>query len=64
MSKALQNNTFWWLIVHGVITFANIDIWNTGGTWHWEGSADYAVFTERGVVLLNGLRAGRSSRMD
>lgn len=46
---------FWWLVVYGVITFDNIDQW-TDGEWEYEDSQEYAIFTERGLVLLNELR--------
>ena len=59
--NTIADNTFWWLIVYGVITFDNIDIWNDGVRWHWKSSVDYTVFTDRGVVLLNELRSGRAS---
>jgi len=48
---------FWWLIVYGVITFDNLELWSSDGSWHWIDSVDYTKFTERGVVLLNLLRA-------
>ena len=47
---------FWWLIVYGVITFDNVEQWSDGGEWDYESSEKFAVFTERGVVLLNELR--------
>jgi hypothetical protein len=53
------DNTFWWLIVLGVVTFDNIDIWNSSSVWHWKSSVDFSVFTERGLVLLNELAADR-----
>ncbi len=49
---------FWWLIVYGVITFNNVEQWSADGTWDYEDSQEYAVFTERGLVLLNELRTG------
>jgi hypothetical protein len=53
------DNTFWWLIVLGVLTFDNIDIWNANGVWHWKSSVDFSVFTDRGLALLNELAADR-----
>jgi hypothetical protein len=50
---------FWWLVVYGVITFDNIDQWSDG-EWEYEGSQEYAIFTERGLVLLNELRTTAS----
>jgi hypothetical protein len=49
------DTSYWWLILYGVITFDNIDDW-TDGEWHYKKSIDYAVFTHRGVVLLNEFR--------
>jgi len=54
----IVDEVFWWLIVYGVITFNNIEIWSSGGDWHWADSMEYAVFTDRGVVLLNQFRSG------
>jgi hypothetical protein len=53
---------FWWLIVYGVITFDNVDQWSADGSWDYEDSEEYAVFTERGLVLLNELRTAGSMR--
>jgi hypothetical protein len=50
---------FWWLVVYGVITFDNIDQW-TDDEWAYEDSQKYAIFTERGVVLLNELKTAGS----
>jgi hypothetical protein len=55
------DNIFWWLIVDGVITFDNIDVWTSDDEFHWSTSADYAVFTDRGVAWLNHLRSERVS---
>lgn len=52
---------YWWLILYGVITFDNIDDW-TNGEWDYEDSVEYAVFTDRGVVLLNELRTSPNGR--
>jgi len=50
---------YWWLILYGVITFDNVEEW-TSGEWDYEDSVEYAIFTERGIVLLNELRGGKS----
>jgi hypothetical protein len=42
-----------------VITFNNIEDW-TSGEWDYEDSMEYAEFTERGTVLLNELRDGKT----
>lgn len=52
----IVDNIFWWLIVDGVVTFDNIDVW-TDGKFHWRSSVEFAVFTDRGVVWLNELRS-------
>jgi hypothetical protein len=57
--RSIVDQIFWWLIVYGVITFDNIDHWNDGN-WDYRSSVEYAVFTERGLVLLNELRTARS----
>jgi hypothetical protein len=46
---------YWWLILYGVITFDNVEEW-TSGEWKYTDSVEYAVFTERGIALLNELR--------
>jgi hypothetical protein len=63
------DDIFWWLIVYGVITFDNIHVWSSSddepdesddeddSEWYWEDSVDHAVFTNRGVVLLNQFRS-------
>ena len=53
----IVDDIFWWLIVDGVITFDNIEIWSSDDSWHWDDSVDYAVFTNRGIALLNQLRS-------
>jgi hypothetical protein len=52
----IVDRVFWWLIVYGVITFNNLEHWSDDEDWDYKGSVEYAVFTERGVVLLNALR--------
>ncbi len=52
---------FWWLILYGVITFDNVEQWSSG-TWDYEGSLEYAIFTDRGLVLLNELRTASSKK--
>lgn len=53
------DDLFWWLIVDGIVTFDNIEVWTSDDSWHWDDSVDYAVFTERGVALLNQFRSER-----
>jgi hypothetical protein len=53
---------FWWLIVYGVITFDNVEQWSADGNWDYKTSEEYAVFTERGLVLLNELRTSGSTK--
>jgi len=50
--NSVVENAFWSLVIHGVITFDNIDQWSEGD-WTWQNSVDRAVFTDRGAVLLN-----------
>jgi hypothetical protein len=57
----IVDNIYWWLIVDGIVTFDNIDVW-TKGDFHWKKSVDLAVFTARGAVWLNQLRSGRLSK--
>ncbi|PWT73129.1 MAG: hypothetical protein C5B46_05835 [Proteobacteria bacterium] len=54
-ASSVVDNIFWWLIIDGVITFDNIEVW-TDGDFHWKSSVDYAVFTDRGVAWLNQLQ--------
>jgi hypothetical protein len=53
------DTVYWWLILYGVITFNNVEEW-TSGEWDYKDSVEYAIFTERGIVLLNELRGGKS----
>jgi hypothetical protein len=62
IDDATADFTFWWLVIYGVITFDNIDYWGAEEDWHWSTAAEYAVFTDRGLVLLNDLRAEARSR--
>lgn len=57
-NQTTADNTFWWLIILGVVAFNNIDTWTDGG-WNWDDCVDRSAFTPRGVVLLNELRGGR-----
>ena len=59
-APGVVDDIFWWLVLYGVITFDNIDQWNADGAWYYAGSVEYAVFTQRGVVLLNELRTGKA----
>jgi hypothetical protein len=52
----IVDEVFWWLVVYGVVTFKGIERWSEGD-WHWSDSMPHAMFTERGVVLLNHLRS-------
>jgi len=52
---------FWWLIHYGVITFDNIEQWSSGD-WHYTDSVEYAMFTARGLVLLNEFRSNGSKK--
>ena len=61
LSDKVVDLVFWWLVIYGVITFDNVEQWNDNGMWDYADSQDYAVFTERGVVLLNELRARETS---
>jgi predicted nucleotide-binding protein len=54
------DNIFWWLMVDGVLTFDNIDIWTSEDDFHWSTSVEYTIFTDRGVAWLNQLRSERS----
>ena len=58
-NDTVVDNIFWWLMVDGVLTFDNIDIWTSDGDFHWSTSVDYTVFTDRGVAWLNQLRSER-----
>jgi len=55
----IVDDIFWWLIVDGIITFDNIEVWSSDDSWHWDDSVDFAVFTDRGIALLNQLRGER-----
>jgi hypothetical protein len=57
--REVVDTVYWWLILYGVITFNNIEDW-TSGEWDYEDSMEYAEFTERGTVLLNELRDGKT----
>ncbi len=61
--EAAVDLVFWWLVIYGVITFDNVDQWTSDGSWSYRDSLQYALFTERGVVLLNELKTqGRRGR--
>lgn len=54
--ESMVDLAYWWLILYGVITFDNVDQWSVG-EWKYKNSVDLAKFTERGLVLLNELKA-------
>lgn len=58
----IVDDIFWWLIVDGVVTFDNIDVWSSDDEWHWDDSVDYAIFTNRGTALMNQLMAEKTQR--
>jgi hypothetical protein len=51
-------HAYWWLVVHGVFRFKDIELFTTDD-WTWRDSVKCTVPTERGAVLLNTLAAIR-----
>lgn len=54
--RKLIDNTYWWLVVHGFFRFDELDDW-----WDekdvWDDSVDFAIFSRRGLALIDKLKA-------
>lgn len=49
--KQIVDYSYWWLLVHGVLSFNNIEVWFTDDET-WETSVEYADLSKRGQRLL------------
>jgi hypothetical protein len=58
-TASVADNAYWWLIVHGVLRFADTEHWFSGD--HWTDSVENAEVTERGVALLKKLAIAPST---
>jgi hypothetical protein len=56
VASNLAQDTFWWLIVHGVLAFDQIDQFQVSGCNGWRDNLHLVRVSNRGVALLNHLK--------
>ena len=59
--EPIADDSYWWLIVLGVLRFDNIEEWGVSEDATWDDSCDYAQLTSRGAFLIERLRAKNPS---
>lgn len=56
VSSGQAQNVFWWLIVHGVFAYDQIEQFQVEASAGWKENLDLVHISERGVALLNQLK--------
>jgi hypothetical protein len=55
VNSGFAQDAFWWLIVHGVLIYDQIETFQDGGNG-WNSNLPLVTLSDRGAALLNGLR--------